>query len=109
MNTAAQLLYLRDHSQSLCCYPDRCVAGIKTAALINASIHYVLPGTKNFLGVEINDELEYHNNNMIVRPQFKMTLSPASSVGLALGISTHNKDEPLDFLIRWIYELRKKN
>jgi hypothetical protein len=82
---------------------------ITSAAVINASVHYMLPGTKNFVGVEINDEMKTHHHKLIIRPQFKLTLSPASAIGLALGISTHNNDEPLDFLIRWIYELRKKN
>lgn len=82
--------------------------GVATAALVNASVHYILPGTKNFIGAEVNDELTAHDHKMIIRPQFKMTLSPASAIGLAVGISTHGHEEPLDFIIRWIYELQRK-
>lgn len=83
--------------------------GVTTATLINASIHYMVPGTKNFIGVEANDELRGKTNIMIVRPQLKMALSPISSVGLSVGISTSHTEHYVNFLVRWIYEIKKRS
>jgi hypothetical protein len=84
-------------------------SGITKRAMINGSIHYMLPGTKNFVGLEINDEHDKRNDAVTFRPQVKMTLSPCSSLGLSLGIAGAQTEKPLDFLVRWIFEPRKKN
>lgn len=76
--------------------------------LINTNIDYVLPGTKNFIGIEFNKELTQEKLSMMVRPQIKMALSNQVALGLAIGIPAGNTEEKLDFLLRWIYEPRKK-
>jgi hypothetical protein len=76
--------------------------------LINTNIDYVFPGTKNFLGVELNKEITKEHLAMMVRPQVKMALSNQIALGLAIGIPAGNTEENLDFLLRWIYEPRKK-
>lgn len=76
--------------------------------LINTNIDYVLPGTKNFIGIELNKEIKKDNLAMMVRPQVKMALSNQIALGLAIGIPAGNTEEKLDFLLRWIYEPRKK-
>lgn len=81
---------------------------LTTTALINASIHYMLPGTKNFIGIEINDELRNARNMIMLRPQLKMTISSTSAIGLTLGMPANNTQMPLDFLIRWVYEPTRK-
>jgi hypothetical protein len=76
--------------------------------LINADFHYVLTGTKNFVGVEFNEEIEQNHFRMMIRPQVKMALMSTSSLGIALGIPTAKEERKLDVLVRWIYEFRKK-
>jgi len=82
---------------------------VTRCALINASLHYLLAGTGNFIGVELNSECGRERSTLAVRPQMKMRLSSASSLGLAVGMSNSHSDRPVDFLIRWIYEFKKKN
>jgi hypothetical protein len=76
--------------------------------LVNTNIDYVLPGTKNFIGIELNKEITNEHVAMIIRPQVKMALSNQMALGLAIGIPACNTAEKLDFLLRWIYEPRKK-
>lgn len=76
--------------------------------LINTNIDYELPGTKNFIGIELNKELTKEKLSMVVRPQVKMALSNQIALGLAIGIPAGHTQEKLDFLLRWIYEPRKK-
>jgi len=87
---------------------DKETGSTTTALLLNANIHYILPGTKNFIGVEMNQEIHHHRLEMMVRPQVKMVLSQQTSLGLAIGIPTGDNDRNLDFLARLIYEPRKK-
>jgi hypothetical protein len=79
------------------------------ALLVNTNIDYVLPGTKNFIGIELNKEITTEHLAMMVRPQIKMALSNQVALGLAIGIPAGNTEEKLDFLLRWIYEPRKKS
>lgn len=81
---------------------------VTQCALINASVHYVITGTRNFIGVEVNSECTKQRSAVAVRPQIKMGLSPLSSLGLAVGMSNRHSDQSVDFLIRWIYEFKKK-
>jgi hypothetical protein len=76
--------------------------------LINSDIHFVLPGTKNFVGIEFNKEIEASHFKMIVRPQLKMALTSTSALGIALGIPTGSNERKFDVLVRWIYEFKKK-
>jgi hypothetical protein len=80
----------------------------KNAWLVNANVHYMLPGTRNFVGIETNEKIDHQHLEMIVRPQVKMTLSATQSLGLALGIPAGAHETHLDFLLRWVYEPRKK-
>jgi hypothetical protein len=68
-----------------------------------------LPGTKNFIGIEMNQEIHGRRFEMMVRPQVKMVLSKQTSLGLALGIPAGDNERNLDFLVRLIYEPRKKS
>jgi hypothetical protein len=79
-----------------------------TTVLLNTSVHYMLPGTKNFVGVELDEALDGHEVEIMVRPQLKMVLSSASALGLAVGIPGGHSDRNLDFLLRWVYELKRK-
>ena len=88
---------------------DRETGQTTTALLLNTSVHYVLPGKKNFIGMELNQEIHDHHVETMIRPQVKMILSKQTALGLALGIPAGDNERTLDFLVRLIYEPRKKN
>jgi hypothetical protein len=87
---------------------DNADGHLNAVLLVNTDIHYVLPGTKNFVGIEFNKEMERSHFKMMFRPQVKMALTSTSSVGIALGIPAGRNERDLDVLVRWIYEFKKK-
>jgi hypothetical protein len=76
--------------------------------IVNTSIHYVLPGTKNFVGIETNEKIGPGSFEMMVRPQIKLKLSLKAALGLAVGVPVGGGGEKMDFLFRFIYEPTKK-
>lgn len=84
-------------------------SGIDVAWLLNTGVHYILPGTKNFIGVEVNQEVFDQRVETMVRPQLKLTLSKRSYLGLAVGLRVGENERDMDFLFRWIYEPGKKS
>jgi hypothetical protein len=76
--------------------------------LVNTNLHYVLPGTKNFVGVELNGERLHHRNHLMIHPQLKMVVSKTHALGIAIGVPASNSNKKMDFMIRWIYEPAKK-
>jgi hypothetical protein len=86
---------------------DRETGELTRRWIVNSNVHYVLPNTKNFVGIEVNQVLRHHHAEMVLRPQVKMTLSSSSAIGIAWGIDTSH-EHAMDFLVRWIYELPKK-
>src|SRR5688572_11689016 len=77
---------------------------LNAVLLVNTDIHYVLPGTHNFVGIEFNKEVEKSDFKMMIRPQVKMALTSTSFLGIALGIPVGRNERDLDVLVRWIYE-----
>ncbi len=85
----------------------RSTSGIQTTFIkwnVNASLHYMISGTRNFLGVEV---LKEHNGNrsFMLRPQMRLGLTPNLLVGIVSGIPTSAKGtERLSSFLRLIYE-----
>jgi hypothetical protein len=77
--------------------------------LLNTGVHYVLQGTKNFIGLEANQEIVDQRVETVLRPQVKLVISQQSSLGLAVGIPLGENERNMDFLFRWIYEPNKKS
>lgn len=75
---------------------------------INLSAHYILPHTKNFIGIEINQEIIQDKPETIIRPQIKLKLAQGIALGLATGIPTQPKNSGLSFIARLIYEPKTK-
>lgn len=71
---------------------------------VNLSLHYVLPGSGNFIGIETNQELRAHTYALMIRPQVKIKLDRQNSLGLATGIPVDARKEGLNFPVRYIFE-----
>jgi hypothetical protein len=71
---------------------------------LNSSFHYMIDGTRNFLGVEINSEIDKNNFNVILRPQMRLGISRNLLIGIVTGIPIGREDERLSMFIRLIYE-----
>lgn len=69
----------------------------------NTSMHYMIPGTRNFLGIEFNKTFA-DQFNMVLRPQMRVGLADNLMVGIVSGIPIRRSNERLSSFIRLIYE-----
>jgi hypothetical protein len=70
----------------------------------NWNFHYMLPGTRNFLGVEVNQLFGAGDFGMVIRPQMRIALDDHLLVGIATGIPVDREDERLSVFMRVIWE-----
>ncbi len=77
---------------------------IHTSWQVNASSHYMIPGTKNFIGVEFNKSFENGDFDMTIRPQMRLGISDQLMVGIVTGIPISREHERFSSFIRLIYE-----
>ncbi len=71
---------------------------------INTSVHYMLPNSRNFIGVEFNKTLSDKGFKMVVRPQMRLSIHDQLILGLVVGLPLSRDDERLSMFIRLIYE-----
>ena len=77
---------------------------IDTDWQINSSVHYLIPNTRNFIGMEFNKSITKERFNMTLRPQMRVALNDHTILGLVVGIPTHREYENYSGFIRLIYE-----
>lgn len=80
----------------------------KTAFELNSSFHYMIPQTRNFLGVEFNMEFINANFDMVIRPQMRVVIHDSLMIGIVQGIPVSKDRERLSSFLRLIYEPRHK-
>ncbi len=71
---------------------------------INTSMHWMITGTRNFVGVEINKEVERRSLNAVMRPQMRLGIADNMLMGIAVGVPLNRERERLGFFLRMIYE-----
>ncbi len=77
---------------------------------INSSFHYMIPGTKNFIGVELNKSIEKGDFDMTIRPQMRVGIADNLLIGIVTGIPISRENERFSTFLRLIYEpAHKKN
>ena len=78
---------------------------VEFGATINASVMYVLPHSKNFIGLENNMDLDKDGLHYTLRPQLKLAIQHNLMIGLVTGIPiTKNNETNLDIMTRIIWE-----
>jgi hypothetical protein len=75
----------------------------------NWNLHYMLPGTRNFVGVEFNQVSTRRTSDVVIRPQMRLALNDHLLVGIAAGVPVNRQRERLGLFLRLIYEPRTGN
>lgn len=75
---------------------------------INSSFHYMIPGTRNFLGVEFNKTIDQGNFDMTIRPQMRLGIADNLLIGIIAGVPVNRKNERLSTFVRLIWEPKHK-
>lgn len=78
--------------------------GVHTYQDVNTNIHYMIPGTRNFIGVEFNKVFNGSDFDMTVRPQLRLAVSKSILVGIVGGIPISRENERLSSFVRLIWE-----
>lgn len=71
---------------------------------INSNIHYMISGTRNFIGVEFNKEILGKDFDMIIRPQMRLEINDQLMIGIVTGIPVNRENQRFSSFLRLIYE-----
>lgn len=77
---------------------------MQTVWQVNSNFHYMIPGTRNFIGIEFNKELHRRDFDMTIRPQMRVGLTEKMMVGIVTGIPISRENERFSSFLRLIYE-----
>lgn len=75
---------------------------------VNSNFHYMIRGTRNFIGVEFNKEFYNGAFDMTIRPQMRVEISENLLVGIVTGVPIKRDNQRFSSFIRLIYEPRHK-
>jgi hypothetical protein len=71
---------------------------------VNLSFHYMISGTRNFIGMETNTINNGRGIETVLRPQMRLSIADNLMVGIVTGIPVLNTSERLSTFFRVIYE-----
>jgi len=71
---------------------------------VNYNFHYMITGTRNFVGMEINQLLDEDHGELILRPQMRVGIADNLLIGIVTGIPVSSTGERLSSFLRIIYE-----
>jgi len=78
---------------------------ISSSFQLNSNFHYMIPGTRNFIGIECNQIFQSGAVNTVLRPQMRVSIADNLIVGIVTGIPVNNReDERISSFLRLIYE-----
>lgn len=75
---------------------------------INSNIHYMISGTRNFIGVEFNKDVGSGYFDMTIRPQMRIGVTDNLLIGIVTGIPVSRENERFSTFLRLIYEPNEK-
>jgi hypothetical protein len=71
---------------------------------INTSFHYMITGTRNFIGIEVNKTIHQNDFDMTFRPQMRLGIADNLLIGIVAGIPVSRENERLSSFLRLIWE-----
>ena len=72
---------------------------------INSNFHYMISGTRNFVGIEFNKEVWQDGSfRTTIRPQMRLEINEHLLVGIVSGIPVNREDQRFSSFVRLIYE-----
>ncbi len=71
---------------------------------INTNFHYMIPGTRNFIGVELNKNILHSDFDMVIRPQMRLGITENLLIGIVGGIPVKRENQRFSVFSRLIWE-----
>jgi hypothetical protein len=79
-----------------------------TKFAFNTNVHYMLSGTRNFIGIEFNKDFAVNDFDMTIRPQMRLGIADNLLIGIVTGIPIKRENQRFSSFIRLIYEPKHK-
>jgi hypothetical protein len=76
---------------------------------INTSFHYMITGTRNFIGFEFNNTFDNNDFDLTIRPQMRLGIAENLLIGIVAGIPVSRENERLSSFVRLIWEPKHKH
>jgi hypothetical protein len=64
----------------------------------------MIPGTRNFVGLEFNKEINNNDFDMTIRPQMRVEITDNLLIGIVTGIPINRENQRFSSFLRLIYE-----
>lgn len=71
---------------------------------VNTNFHYMISGTRNFIGLEVNKIIDRGQWTATLRPQMRIGIADNLLVGIVAGIPINRERERLSSFVRLIWE-----
>ena len=71
---------------------------------ITSNIHYMISGTRNFVGLGSNKEINNNDFDMTIRPQMRVEITDNLLIGIVIEIPLKREYQQFSFFLRLIYE-----
>jgi hypothetical protein len=71
---------------------------------MNSNFHYMISGTRNFIGIEINKVINKDDFDMTIRPQMRLQITDNLMLGIVTGFPINREKERFSTFFRLIYE-----
>jgi hypothetical protein len=78
--------------------------GVKAHWENNLSLHYMISGTRNFVGIELNQSNYLTDFDLTIRPQMRLSVTEHLMAGIVGGIPVSRENQRLSSFVRLIYE-----
>ncbi|HEX4887805.1 MAG TPA: HAEPLYID family protein [Luteibaculaceae bacterium] len=79
------------------------------ASQINTSFHYMIPGTRNFIGLEVNTTQQGRDTDITFRPQMRLSVTDRVLIGIVAGIPVNRENQRFSTFARLIWEPMHKS
>lgn len=76
---------------------------------INTNYHYMIPGTRNFVGIEFNKDIRKKDFDMVIRPQMRVGIADNLLIGIVAGVPVKRENQRFSSFVRLIYEPGQKH
>ncbi|KHJ37266.1 hypothetical protein PBAC_25960 [Pedobacter glucosidilyticus] len=71
---------------------------------VNTNFHYMIPSSRNFIGIEFNKTFRNEDFDMMIRPQMRVSIADNLMVGIVSGIPVNRENKRFQSFLRLIYE-----
>lgn len=76
---------------------------------VNTNFHYMIPGTRNFVGIEFNKDFRKRDFDMVIRPQMRVGIADNLLIGIVAGVPVKRESQRFSSFLRLIYEPGQKH